>query len=124
MIVYCLCADWCRTCDAYRETFDALAQEWAGLARWVWVDIEENADAMGDVDVENFPTLLIANTFTHTLVDTPQVYFFGAVSPHAGVASRLLEQMVKGQNPPLSQPQWTALCERLMQSNNLSGLLG
>ena len=114
MIVYCLCADWCRTCDAYRETFDALAREWAGKARWVWVDIEEHDALMGDVDVENFPTLLLADATANA--DAAQVYFFGTVLPHASVAARWVERTLHGDHPPLKAPQAIALFQRFRES--------
>ncbi len=106
LTVYCLCADWCRTCDAYRETFDALAR--THKARWVWVDIEEHDALMGDVDIENFPTLLLA--------DAEHVYFFGTVLPQAGVAARLVERALHGDHPPLDAPEAQALLQRLRES--------
>ena len=54
-LVACLCAAWCRTCDDYRPTFDALAREFEREARFVWVDIEYDEEALGDVDVVDFP---------------------------------------------------------------------
>lgn len=119
MIVYCLCADWCRTCDAYRETFHALAQEWAGKVRWVWVDIEDHADAMGDVDIENFPTLLMADGLT----DASPIYFFGTVLPHAGVAARLVERTLAGDYTTVYAPEAVALLGQL-RAAEASGLLG
>jgi thiol-disulfide isomerase/thioredoxin len=58
LLVGCLCAAWCRTCGDYRASFDALAAEFAAQARFVWVDIEDDEAALGDVDVMDFPTLL------------------------------------------------------------------
>ena len=75
MLVACLCAAWCRTCDEYRPTFDALAREFEREARFVWVDIEDDEDALGSVDVVDFPTLLIARG--------ERIDFFGPVLPHA-----------------------------------------
>ena len=70
--VYCLCADWCGVCREYRPLFDALAREHPGL-HFESIDIEDEADLMGDIDVETFPTLLIAEG------DEPR--FFGPVLP-------------------------------------------
>lgn len=58
MVITCLCALWCDTCEAYREGFFALAAEFP-QARFVWLDIEDNADQVGDIEVENFPTIRI-----------------------------------------------------------------
>lgn len=59
-IVACLCAQWCGICRAWHDAFRALAAE--GLlpgARWLWVDIEQQADALGDFEPENFPVLAV-----------------------------------------------------------------
>jgi hypothetical protein len=74
----------------------------------VWVDIEEHDALMGDVDVENFPTLLLA--------DAAQVYFFGTVLPHASVAARLVERTLHGDHQPLNAPQAIALFQRFRES--------
>ena len=89
LLVACLCAAWCRTCDDYRPTFDALAHEFAHEARFVWVDIEDDEDALGGVDVVDFPTLLIARG--------DRVPFFGAVLPHAQTARQLVQRAVRGE---------------------------
>jgi thioredoxin 1 len=58
MTVTCLCALWCDSCEAYRPGFFELAREFP-QARFVWLDIEDDADKLGEREVENFPTLLI-----------------------------------------------------------------
>ena len=80
-VVACLCAAWCDTCRGYRESFDRLAARHADK-RFVWIDIEDEADFIGDIDVENFPTLLIQRG--------DQVAFFGTVLPDPGVADRII----------------------------------
>jgi hypothetical protein len=46
LTVACLCAQWCRTCDGYREVFDQvlLAVGQMGV-QGMWVDVEDHADA-------------------------------------------------------------------------------
>lgn len=80
-IVACLCAAWCGTCASYRATFEELAARHPDKY-FLWVDIEDHADVVGDLDVENFPTLLIQR---HEYVS-----FFGAMLPDPLVAHRLL----------------------------------
>jgi thiol-disulfide isomerase/thioredoxin len=80
-IVACLCAAWCGTCESYRATFDEVASRHPDKF-FVWIDIEDHADVVGDLDVENFPTLLIQH---HELVA-----FFGTMLPDAGLAHRLV----------------------------------
>ncbi|MEY4754223.1 MAG: hypothetical protein RJA44_1898, partial [Pseudomonadota bacterium] len=53
LLVACLCAGWCTTCDAYAATFSDVARQ-QPQARFVWIDIEEHSDALGDaaLDIE------------------------------------------------------------------------
>jgi thiol-disulfide isomerase/thioredoxin len=88
-LVACLCADWCGSCREYRATFDALAAQFDGAADFAWVDVEDDADALGDPDIENFPTLLIA--------DAGGPRFFGTVTPHAQTAERLIQSALAGE---------------------------
>jgi thioredoxin-like negative regulator of GroEL len=80
-IVACLCAAWCGTCATYRATFEEVAARHPDKF-FVWIDIEDHADVVGDLDVENFPTLLIQH---HELVA-----FFGTMLPDAQLAHRLV----------------------------------
>jgi thiol-disulfide isomerase/thioredoxin len=79
--VYCLCAEWCDVCKTYRPAFLQWADEQPKHC-FIWVDVEDQADLVGDIDIENFPTLLIQRGDV--------VAFFGAVLPDVGVAKRLL----------------------------------
>jgi len=79
--VACLCAAWCGTCASYRAAFDGLAARHPDKT-FVWIDIEDQADVVGDLDVENFPTLLLQHGDT--------VAFFGTVVPDPQVAERLI----------------------------------
>lgn len=81
-IVACLCAAWCGTCTSYRATFEDLAARHPDM-HFIWIDIEDQADVVGELDVENFPTLLIQR---HDVVA-----FFGTVLPDAALAERLLQ---------------------------------
>lgn len=53
-VVACLCAGWCDVCKQYRAGFDALAEQYPEQ-QFVWIDIEDQSDLVGDLDVENFP---------------------------------------------------------------------
>ena len=79
--VACLCAGWCGTCSTYRHSFEAIAARHPQL-RFVWIDIEDQADIVGDLDIENFPTLLIQHEDV--------VAFFGTVLPDPALAERLI----------------------------------
>ena len=81
-IVACLCAQWCGTCATYRATFEELAARHPDKL-FVWVDIEDQADVVGELDIENFPTLLIQQD--------DHVAFFGTVLPDGGLAHRMVQ---------------------------------
>jgi len=81
-IVACLCAAWCGTCESYRATFDELAARHPDKLL-IWIDIEDQADVVGDLDVDNFPTLLIQHGDT--------VAFFGTMLPDPALAERLVK---------------------------------
>ena len=82
LTVACLCAAWCGTCTSYRATFELLAARHPDKT-FVWIDIEDQADIVGDLDVDNFPTLLVQRGDT--------VGFFGTMVPDALVADRLVQ---------------------------------
>ncbi len=102
-LVVCLCAAWCGSCRDYRATFDQLAARFAGEADFAWIDVEDESDALGDPDIENFPTLL---------VDAPGRLFLGPVMPQPGAAERLVRAALDGS---LAEPRAAdaALAERV-----------
>ena len=105
LLVACLCAAWCRTCDDYRLTFDALAREFDREARFVWVDIEDDEDALGGVDVVDFPTLLIARGET--------IDFYGPVLPHPQTARQLVQRALLGELGAVTDAALAGLPARL-----------
>ncbi|HEX7644966.1 MAG TPA: thioredoxin family protein [Burkholderiaceae bacterium] len=84
-VTACLCAAWCDTCNSYRSKFAELASMHPEL-RFVWIDIEDQADLVGDFDIENFPTLLIQHKGV--------VSFFGTTLPEIKLADRLLRAQI------------------------------
>ena len=105
MLVACLCAEWCGSCRDYRETFDAVAAAFPEM-RFVWVDIEDEAELVDPVEVENFPTLLIASA--------ARANFFGPLTPHKETLLRLLRTEAEpGAKARLIDPQVQALAQRL-----------
>ena len=115
--VACLCAQWCGTCGAYRAVFEDLALRHPGM-HFVWIDIEDQADVVGDLDVDNFPTLLIQKNDI--------VAFFGTMLPDAKLAERLLQAQTSQSPAELERlagssaerRQWQAQCNLLTRLGN------
>ncbi|MEO6984126.1 MAG: thioredoxin family protein [Paralcaligenes sp.] len=84
LVIVCYCAQWCDTCKKYEDGFQHLASEYPQHI-FVWIDIEENPDMLGDEDVENFPTVSVQNTQGHR--------FFGTLMPHIRHLARLIDQI-------------------------------
>ena len=80
--VICLCAQWCATCREYRPGFTDLAAQFPD-SRFHWLDIEDRADDLGDLDIENFPTLFIARG--------EAILFFATMPPQLSHLRRMLE---------------------------------
>ena len=85
-VVICLCAQWCGTCRDYRAGFDELTAQFPGV-RFSWLDIEEQAEELGDLDIENFPTLYIRRG--------DSVLFFGTMLPYVSNLRRLIETFLE-----------------------------
>ncbi len=89
VLVACLCAQWCGTCRDYRAVFDPVVRRFdTGLLSFIWVDIEDHDEVVGSIEVENFPTLLIARG--------DDALFCGSVMPHAHTLWRLLRGALDG----------------------------
>ena len=81
--VVCLCAAWCGVCRDFLPAFEALAKNHPN-ASFHRLDVEDEADLLDDLDVENFPTLLLGVE--------GQPVFFGTVLPQTAMVERLLQQ--------------------------------
>lgn len=92
-LVACLCAAWCGTCRDYRAVFDALPARFP-QARFVWVDVEDDAHWIGDIDVDNFPTLVVQRH--------DDILFQGVLMPQPGVVERLLEALFSAPPAPIA----------------------
>lgn len=88
-VVACYCAAWCDSCKKYLADFTALAEQFPQHC-FVWIDIEEYPELLGDEEVENFPTLLIQTAQENV--------FFGPMLPHVAHLQRMLLSM-EGQQP-------------------------
>ena len=91
-LVACLCAGWCSSCAAWHDTFAELAQASANDC-FVWIDIEDHAALIADVEVETLPVLLVQPAHAGP-------GFLGPIEPRAAMLRALLER---------AQPQGSAL---------------
>lgn len=119
-VIACLCAAWCDTCRTYRDSFDQLAERHPDK-RFVWIDIEDQADVVGDIDVENFPTLLMQRG--------DSVAFFGTVMPDMKLADRLILAQADKSDAELrseasrssERSEWQELCNLRILLNEAAG---
>ena len=78
------CAAWCNTCGEFFRNFEAVAKD-QGDATFLWLDIEDDAEIAGEVDVENFPTLAI--------FERSRPIHFGVSLPHVEHLRRLVRSI-------------------------------
>ncbi len=81
VLVACLCADWCGVCRDYQGRFLQM-QAVFPHAQFVWIDVEDEAELVDPLEVENFPTVLIAVG--------AQPRFFGPLTPQPETLERLI----------------------------------
>lgn len=77
-----LCASWCNNCADWRRTVSLLAEKYREFC-FVWLDIDEHADMVAEVDLETLPVLLVQ--------DNDQVLFLGSVIPKKDVTERIIQ---------------------------------
>jgi len=109
VLVACLCAQWCGVCRDYRSSFEqvrAAIQRDFPLAQFLWIDVEDEADLLHPLDVEDFPTLLIA------VGDAPR--FFGPLTPQAQTLERLVRSTaLEPSAKALPDPELRAVLARI-----------
>lgn len=111
-LIACLCAAWCDTCNFYRSSFDELMSKHPDKC-FAWIDIEDQAHLVDEVDIENFPTILIQHR--------DQVIFLGTVLPDAAQLQRLILSMTE--ETPDSQVKRSALNQAAPDGWNIRELI-
>lgn len=99
LVVVALCAAWCDTCTQFRAAYDRMAQA-RPQATFVWLDIEDDAEVAGDIDVENFPTLAIYRGGAPL--------HFGVSLPHETTVGRLVDALADSGTPLSAAPDEVA----------------
>jgi thioredoxin 1 len=102
--VICLCAGWCGVCREWRTPFEQAARDLPDV-KFAWVDVEDEAESMGDVDIETFPTVMIAHG--------PLARFLGPVQPSPQQLARLVESLQAQQDPKPAGDDAQGLLQRL-----------
>lgn len=109
LLVACLCAAWCNVCADYRSRFEQVQADVTAdypQARFVWLDIEDEADLLHPLDVEDFPTLLIA------VGAVP--HFFGPLTPQAQTLERVVRNAAADASAPgLKDPDVLSVVGRI-----------
>jgi len=95
-LVVCLCAAWCDTCAEFRDTFSRLSRAHPQAA-FVWLDVEDDAALVGELDIENFPTLAVFRE------NAP--LFYGVTLPQEGVVARTLSSVLGQDRPVTAVPE-------------------
>ena len=93
LVAVLFCAAWCDTCTEFRASFERLAAARPDVM-FVWLDIEDDSDICGDVDVENFPTLAIFHG--------DRLLHFGVSLPQEGNVARLIAQYARHGAPAVT----------------------
>jgi len=106
LLVACLCAQWCGVCRSYAGQF-AQVQARFPQVRFVWIDVEDQSELVDPIEVDTFPTLLIAAA--------GQPVFFGALAAQPGTLERLVRQNAgRGSDAAaITDPDLQALVRRL-----------
>ena len=107
--VACLCAAWCRLCDDYAPVFEHITQALRaghpGLQTH-WIDIEDEAELLGEFDVETFPTVVV--------VVNGALRFAGPLAPQPETLQRVLGSVLAAARPEAAAPpQVLAFARRL-----------
>jgi len=94
--VVALCAAWCDTCTEFRATLERIASS-RPEKMFVWLDIEDDAEICGDIDVENFPTLAIYRGAA--------LLHYGVSLPQEGTVARLVDEVGARAEPAIDAPE-------------------
>ncbi len=99
--VACLCAAWCHVCTDWRPTFEGTLRDSGVVAHWI--DIEDDEDLLEGLEVDDFPTLLIARGGVPV--------WFGVIAPREAALHQRLRTAVA--DAPLADEALVRLVQRL-----------
>jgi thioredoxin 1 len=96
LVVVCLCAEWCDTCTAFRASFERIAEA-RPREVFVWLDVEDDSEICGDIDIENFPTLAVYRG--------GRLLHYGVSLPQEGSVARLVDELTTRTSSVVDAPQ-------------------
>jgi thioredoxin 1 len=112
VLVICLCAEWCGVCRDYRSRFEQVQARFPGV-EFLWIDVEDEADLLYPLDIDNFPTLLVG------VGDEPR--FLGPLTPQVETLDRLIRaQLEAGQSSKAFDAVHVDLLFRIRQAKGLA----
>lgn len=106
--VICLCAAWCSVCRDFIETYRS-AQEGDPNVVYELLDIEDDVERLGEVEVENFPCVLVGAQ--------GEPVFFGAIAPNRASLERLIRKAPDMPPLPADYPDRNRLVALLAEGN-------
>ncbi len=71
-----------------------------------WVDIEDHSDAMEEIEIQTFPTIVVTGRNTSIL-------FAGPIEPRMGSLTRLLEALPPAGQTASNHESWAAVITNL-----------
>jgi len=81
--------------------------------RFSWIDIEDESDLVDPIEIETFPTLLVARN--------GELIFFGSLLPHVETLERLVRNSLKDDAAhKLKDPALMGLMARLKKSGRIT----
>jgi thioredoxin 1 len=108
--VVALCAAWCDTCTEFRATLERIAEARPEML-FLWLDIEDDSEICGDIDVENFPTLAIYRG--------ERLLHYGVSLPLEGTVRRLVDGIAA--RPEIGVPAPQAVLDLPQRLRRLPG---
>jgi thioredoxin 1 len=114
-VVVCLCAAWCGVCRAWQPEFERVAARHPH-ARYRWIDVEDEAEMVGEIEVEDFPVIGVLRA--------GEVLFAGTLRPDASQLERVVAASLAAPAAPpatAADPAWRALARTLHSATSDPG---
>ncbi len=89
------CAEWCGSCREFKEHFNSINRD--ELSK-VWLDIEDDASLIDEIDIDNLPTILAVSGDGHT-------YYFGEIPPNKTFLEKILQDISLEKLAPSTMPK-------------------